>query len=366
VQGGSGNDTLIDYWNTEYDGERDTLDGGLGTDTYDLRADPFNGHSPVQVDAGGLDTVLSNHDFVLPAGFENLTLYEGTAGTGNSIDNVIITKSNEPGQYWIDGADGNDTLIGGVDKDTFQFRADSSNYGNDSVDGGENFDTISFEGARSAVVVDMRAGMASGGGTAGSGSVTFTGIEEVLGSAFDDRLIANDGVVWTGDGWQFESGAVLGGGYGNDTVIGGAGDDYLYGSWHSPYWLDDGNDELHGGAGNDFLVGGVGSDRFVFDEAPGPGNEDRIWDFHPGVDKLGFARETHVDIGDAGNFDAADERFFAAPGASSGQSASHRLVYDTETGFLYYDADGSGTAAAQLIATLDLAPTLSAGDIVVI
>ena len=34
------------------------------------------------VDAGGIDTVLTNHGFVLPDGIENLTLGEGIFGTG--------------------------------------------------------------------------------------------------------------------------------------------------------------------------------------------------------------------------------------------------------------------------------------------
>jgi hypothetical protein len=43
-------------------------------------------------------------------------------------------------------------------------------------------------------------------------------------------------------------------------------------------------------------------------------------------------------------------------------------VYDTDTGRLYYDADGSGSEEAQLLATLALAPgqtTIAASDITV-
>jgi len=44
-------------------------------------------------------------------------------------------------------------------------------------------------------------------------------------------------------------------------------------------------------------------------------------------------------------------------------------VYDTDTGRLYYDADGSGSGEAQIIATLylfDPSITLAANDIIVI
>jgi hypothetical protein len=42
------------------------------------------------------------------------------------------------------------------------------------------------------------------------------------------------------------------------------------------------------------------------------------------------------------------------------------VVYDTSTGALYYDADGSGAGAAQLIATFTTTPALAATDIYVI
>ena len=40
---------------------------------------------------------------------------------------------------------------------------------------------------------------------------------------------------------------------------------------------------------------------------------------------------------------------FAAAGATGGAEEDDRLVYDTEAGNLYYDADGSGAGAALLI-----------------
>ena len=42
------------------------------------------------------------------------------------------------------------------------------------------------------------------------------------------------------------------------------------------------------------------------------------------------------------------------------------MVYNTSTGSLYYDADGSGAGAAQLIATFQGAPGVVATDIFVI
>lgn len=356
--GGEGNDVLRDLDNAE---DVDTLNGGAGNDTYDLRSDPFQDQTAVLIDAGGVDTVLSNHSMTLPDGFENLTVFEGVAGTGNSLNNTIRTDTNEPNQYFIDGADGNDTLLGGTAFETFRFVAGSGNYGNDSVDGGGDFDTISFFGASSAVVVDMRAGTVNGGGSSGTGSVRFANVERVEGSAHDDRLTAHDGMATDG----IFSGAFLYGAGGNDTLTGGATGDSLFGEFDFGFGGTSGDDRLAGRGGIDFLNGGGGDDVFVFDVAPNDANADNVEGFLTGSDKLEIDNTVHSNLGPAGNFAANDARF-TANGSGAATDTSDRIIYNTSTGELWHDADGNGAGIAQRIATLLDRQALLATDIVVV
>ena len=88
-----------------------------------------------------------------------------------------------------------------------------------------------------------------------------------------------------------------------------------------------------------------------------------------GPDELVLDRGVMTELGATGAMGADDERFYAAAGATGGAEEDDRVVYDTDTGRLYYDADGSGAAEAQLIATLALSegmPPITATDITVI
>src|SRR6185503_15967514 len=158
-------------------------------------------------------------------------------------------------------------------------------------------------------------------------SVSFSNVEKVLGSNFNDQLTGNAAAQnLTGQG-------------GNDTITGGAGIDTLW--------------------------GGAGNDVFVFN-GMGTANADRISDWASGQDKVYLTQEAFTAVGAAGDFSAGDARFWAAAGATSGHDANDRVVYNTSTGSLYYDADGSGSGAAQLIATIQSGAAVAATDISVI
>ena len=167
------------------------------------------------------------------------------------------------------GGEGNDTLIGGP--------------GADALDGDAGLDTASYAGSSTAVTVNLSDGTATGGDAEGD---TFTSIENLTGSAFDDTLIGDS------------SDNVLEGGNGADTLDGGASADTasyaasdaaitvdlstgtntgghaagdtltsienLLGSRYSDVLTGDaGANRLDGGAGNDRLTGGAGADTLV-------------------------------------------------------------------------------------------------------
>ena len=101
---------------------------------------------------------------------------------------------------------------------------------------------------------------------------------------------------------------------------------------------------------------GFGSDHYVFNVAPGEENADLVFGFtkdeSEGFDKIVLDSGVMTELGAAGQLAADDERWHSAAGATGGAEEDDRIVYDSEAGRLYYDADGSGAGEAQLIATV--------------
>jgi Ca2+-binding RTX toxin-like protein len=331
--GDAGNDTLNGLAGT------DTLEGGAGDDTY------INGE--VIIDTGGIDTVIFGpNGGTLGADLENAIVRGNSTAperdiTGNELANRITNEATGDTFFYLTGGGGDDTLIGGGNGEAFVFDT-NSDYGHDTVDGGAGFDWLLF-GGRGAVSVDFRNGSASG--------VSFTNIDAAQGGSGNDALIADD------------AGRQLLGAYGNDSLTGGAGADFLLGDGvFSAPAAAVGNDTLEGGAGHDTLGGGDGADLFRFAAAPGAANADVVTDFVSGTDRLELDGRVMTALGSSGALSTGDARFYAGAGA---HDADDRIVYNTTTGELSYDADGSGASTAQLIATLQGAPSLSATDITV-
>ena len=139
---------------------------------------------------------------------------------------------------------------------------------------------------------------------------------------------------------------------GNDVLLGAAGNDSLRGN--------DGTDRLEGGAGSDNLGGGGGQDSFVFREA-GSANADVLSDYASNWDNIQLDAAFFTSLGASGRFASGDARF-VANSTGTAQDASDRIVLNTATGQLFYDADGTGSGAAQHFATLPSGRTVIASD----
>lgn len=123
-----------------------------------------------------------------------------------------------------------------------------------------------------------------------------------------------------------------------------------------------GADTLIGGTGNDSLTGGASTDAFVFDEALGSSNIDKITDFASGSDKIHLSAAIFAALGTS----ITTSEFHVRSSGHVADSSDH-IIYDASNGTLWYDADDDGAGAAIQFATLTNKPaTLSVSDFLVV
>ncbi|MCA3289539.1 MAG: hypothetical protein ING23_03815, partial [Roseomonas sp.] len=140
---------------------------------------------------------------------------------------------------------------------------------------------------------------------------------------------------------------------GIENIRGGRGDDSLQGDGVGNLLFGEGgNDTLDGGAGDDQLTGGSGGDLFIFSTALSVSNVDTILDYRSTDDTILLDDAIFAALGAAGTTLATNA---FSTGAAATTSA-HRIIYNSDTGALFYDADGSGAGAAVQWATLTGAP----------
>ena len=167
------------------------------------------------------------------------------------------------------GLGGNDMLFGGSGNDTLE-----GGPGADTLIGGPGMDTADYSASAAAVSVNLLTGLGSGGDAQGD---ILGGIENIVGSAFNDTLTGDNG------------GNALDGRSGNDTLNGGAGSDIIF-----------------GGLGNDIIKGDAGVDTAGF---------------------VGFSREYSIGFNGARTVNGA-EGFDQLTDIENIQFADGRMVYD--------------------------------------
>jgi Ca2+-binding RTX toxin-like protein len=122
-----------------------------------------------------------------------------------------------------------------------------------------------------------------------------------------------------------------------------------------------GNNRLEGRGGADTLRGLGGDDTFVFATKLGGGNVDTILDFNVADDRFLLSDSIFTALA-TGTLAAAA---FRANTTGLAGDSSDRIIYETDTGELYYDRDGTGAAAAVEFATITKGLALTNADFVI-
>jgi Ca2+-binding RTX toxin-like protein len=125
----------------------------------------------------------------------------------------------------------------------------------------------------------------------------------------------------------------------------------------------DGSDLLDGGLKADTLTGGAGEDSFRFSTALGNGNVDWIKDFNVTNDTILLDNLIFASVGGDG---ALDFSAFHRSASGAAHDTDDRIIYDTDSGALAYDADGTGQVAAVQFARLSKNLNVSAADFIII
>lgn len=336
IYGAAGNDTLLgNSGNDILDGGIgiDSMAGGSGNDVYnvDSAQDKISESSN-----SGTDTIKSPIGYALPGNVENLALYGNSSasliGYGNELNNYLSLKTGYGSLYGFAGNDileastSGSTLVGGAGNDTYILHNTPATVAEPGV--AEGIDTVVIDKISAYSLKNLS---------------TFENLQFAdasnhvgIGNALANQLTGNNGH----DNLQ--------GMENNDTLAGGAG-----------------NDTLSGGTGNDNLTGGAGDDYFYFSNPPNSGNIETVTDFTSGQDLLWLAGGAFPAVGGVSGtvFTANDDKFYAVAGGVA-HDTTDRIIYDTNTGALYYDADGSNAAApAVQFAMLVGHPALAATDI---
>jgi hypothetical protein len=378
LRGFGGNDVL------DGRGGADTMFGGIGDDVY------FNddaGDLVLESFGQGYDTVFTVINATLGDDVERLvaTLPASTnplSLAGNSLANEI---SGNAGANVIDGRAGADLMMGLGGNDVY-FVDNAGDVILEGADGG--YDTV-FTDIDYALGANIERLVTSDPG--------LTAPLRLTGNALSNEITGNAGANW------------LDGGAGADLMVGGDGDDIYFvdnagdvvsdgpdagydtvfssvsfvldtllervvaGDLSSTEALsftgneksneitgNSGGNLIDGGAGSDLLFGGDGADGFAFTTALGSDNIDALPLFEVGVDRIYL---------DDAIFTALSTGVLSADAFHVGAAAADaddRIIYDSYSGGLFYDADGNGAGLAVQFATLHEALPLVSSDFQII
>ncbi|BDI15284.1 hypothetical protein ANSO36C_10860 [Nostoc cf. commune SO-36] len=375
LSGGNGNDSVSISGGEDYSSNEDffsfsdsrssgnnTLNGGAGDDT--LSASGSKGNN-LLFGGDGNDSVsisgdLNTYNIRYYGGSNNESRSFGNNTLNGGAGNDNLSAGGSTGDNLLSGGDGNDTLsvsgyysqqIRDGNEDFYQLPSDSNSTnnsrssGNNTLNGGAGDDNLSAIGSTGDNLL-------SGGD--GNDSLSISGYDD--SSSYSEY--ANDQLIDTYYN-EYNSRSfgnnTLNGGAGNDSLNvdsslgdnlldGGDGNDTLTASGASGNNIlkgGSGDDILTGGKGNDSLYGGSGSDTFVFSS------------FNEGLDTIyGFKTTNEViqvsSAGFGGGFSAGVLLANQFTLGTSATTSTERFIYNSTTGALFFDQDGSASAFTQV------------------
>ncbi|MDZ8108042.1 MAG: calcium-binding protein [Nostoc sp. DedQUE12a] len=299
IVGNNGNDTLASDGNRS--GGNDTIIGGGGNDYLDAKYsnEYFSGFSGNNIFNGNggtgddtLDAQYSSNDNLLSGDEGNDSLF------ASGYSSEILEVYDGP-IFSIYQTSGNNTLNGGAGNDTLNV---DFSIGDNILNGGDGSDILIASGYDYDQVYNVYR-RASGNNT-------------LKGGAGSDSLIVDDSI-------------------GDNLLDGGDGNDILSASGAT------GKNTLRGGNGNDSLIGGSGIDTFVFNS------------FNEGVDKISDFNATNEVIqvsaaGFGGGLSAGVLKTSQLKIGTSATTNAQRFIYNSTTGGLFFDKDGSAGTFAQV------------------
>jgi Ca2+-binding RTX toxin-like protein len=354
--GSAGNDMLASS------GGPNTLVGLGGNDAYYVNN---LGDQVVEAGGGGSDVVYATVNYTIPANVETLVMVgSGLTGTG-SAGNDALGSSRGPNTlvglggndaYYVNNAGDHVTEAAGAGSDVVYATVNytipanvetlvmvgsgltgTGSAGNDVLGSSGGHNTLIGLGGNDTYYVHNSADVvkeAPGGGTRDTvvASVNYT---LPVGSAVEVLMTSNTGGT---------AGLHLTGNALAQTILGDAGANVI-----------------NGAAGNDTLEGLGGNDTFYFNTAlNATTNVDRIIDFTHGADKIELDHAIFTALAVANPLPSADFT------TGTPTNPNQHIIYNTTTGALSYDDDGSGVHTAMQFATLANHAALTSADIFVV
>lgn len=262
----------------------------------------------------------------------------GDVAMGLGLDTMDNRRGTIEGNVYL--GDGNDKYVGdggrifgavdgGAGADFF--------FGNDAAAdifiGGDGIDTLDFRLGKAAILA-LDGSFAQDGAALGD---SYSQIENVFGSQVGDDVIRGNSAANALFGWG-----------GDDSLDGGHGVDVL-----------------RGGTGTDTLTGGAGNDVFRYQAVNELG--DVITDFGNNVssnDSFQFILSGFAAAGLSAGALAASQ--FQTRADNIAQDADDRFIFNTTDDTLWYDVDGTGSAAAVMVADLQAGAVVTASDMILI